>query len=246
MNFFITGGSRGIGADIVRGVLGAGHNVAFTYVERENAANSVVKWAQENAPDRTCRAYRLDVRDSDAVEQVVDQVNEDFDDIQVVINNAAVNRLGLAVSMSNENWQDTIDVNLTGAFYVTRQFLPTFLSNRSGRFIHISSVAMNGMAGLSGYSASKAGLSGLSSSVAKEYGRKGITSNMLMLGFFDTDMTREQMPEHQKAFWQQFCPVGRMGKLNEITEAVLFLSSDKSGFVNGETISLTGGLQWAP
>ena len=152
----------------------------------------------------------------------------------------------LAVTMSNEDWQGNIDVNLSGAFYVCRQFLPTFLANGRGRFIHMSSIAMNGMAGLSGYSASKAGLVGLSSSVAKEYGRKGITSNVLMLGFFDTDMTREQMPDHQKEFWIQFNPVGRMGKMSEVSGTVLYLASDAAGFVNGETISLTGGLQWSP
>jgi NAD(P)-dependent dehydrogenase (short-subunit alcohol dehydrogenase family) len=101
------------------------------------------------------------------------------------------------------------------------------------------------MAGLAAYSASKAALCGFSASLAKEYGRKGITSNVLTLGFFDTDMTREMMPEKQKAFWYETCPAGRMGEVNDVSQAVLYLASDGAGFVNGETLHLTGGLRWA-
>lgn len=245
MIFFITGGSRGLGAAIVRDVLAAGHDAAFTYVAHADLAAEQVKWANEHASGSVCRAYQLDIADSAAVERTVEEVLEDFGNVDAVVNNAAINRGGLAVSTSDEDWREVIDTNLSGTFYVCRQFLPAFLANGRGRFIHVSSIAANGMAGLSAYAASKAGLNGLSMTLAKEYGRKGITSNVLTLGFFDTDMTREQMPQRAKDFWHTYCPAGRMGEMHEISGTVLYLASDAGAFVNGEAISLTGGLMWA-
>lgn len=246
MIFFLTGGSRGIGAAIVRDVLAAGHDVAFTYVARRDLADRQIAWAKENAPGRACRAYEMDVADPAAVERVTDKVLDDFDTVDVVVNNAAVNRVGLALALADEDWRAVIDTNLSGAFFVCRQFLPVFLSNKRGRLIHMSSIAAAGMTGQTAYAASKAGLGGMSQAIAKEYGSKGITSNVLALGFFDTDMTREQMSDQSKDFWRRFCPTGRMGELNEISQAVLYLASDAAGFINGETISLMGGLTWAP
>jgi NAD(P)-dependent dehydrogenase (short-subunit alcohol dehydrogenase family) len=246
MIFFITGGSRGIGGAIVRDVLAAGHDVAFTYRERRELAEAQLAWAQRHAPKQTCRAYALDIADAAAVERVIDQALDDFNGVDVVVNNAAVNRPGLAVSVADEDWRAVIDTNLSGTFYVCRQVLPTFLSNGRGRFIHISSIAARGMTGLVAYAASKAGLVGLSATLAKEYGRKGITSNVLTLGFFETDMTREQMPQQAKDYWYKFSPAGRMGEMQEISGTVLYLASDAAAFMNGETVSLLGGLSWAP
>ena len=246
MVFFVTGGTRGIGAGIVRDLLTAGHDVAFSYVARADLAAALTDWARAHAPGRQCRGYEMNLRDSAAVERATDAVIDDFGTVDAAVLNAAVNRMGLTMTMSDEDWQEVIDVNLTGAFYVCRQLLPTFLSNRSGRFIHISSIAMYGMAGLSAYSASKAALCGFSAALAKEYGRKGITSNVLTLGFFDTDMTRELMPETQKAFWHETCPAGRMGETADVSQAVLYLASAGASFVTGETLHLTGGLRWAP
>lgn len=225
-------------------MLAAGHDVAFTYVARADLAAEQLKWAQENTPENTCRAYRLDISDSGAVESTVGEVLDDFDTVDAVVNSAAVNRAGLTASMPDEDWRAVIDTNLSGAFYISREFLPTFLANRRGRFIHLSSIAANGMTGAPAYAASKAGLGGLSMTLAKEYGRKGITSNVLTLGLFDTDMTRDQMPEGAREFWHQYCPTGRMGDMHEISGMVLHLASDAGGFVNGETISLAGGLTW--
>ncbi|HUS97361.1 MAG TPA: SDR family oxidoreductase [Hyphomicrobiaceae bacterium] len=246
MNFFITGGSRGIGSSLVRDLVAAGHNVAFTYYSNETSASKLTEDIATDYPDRLCKAYHLDVRDSAWVERVGEQVEEDLETVDAVILNAATNRSGLAVSTSDDDWREIIDVNLSGVFYVCRCFLPIFLSQRNGRFIHISSVARHGMSGLSAYAASKAGLCGLSASLAKEYGRKGITSNVLTLGFFDTDMTRNQMPGSHKEFWNEFCPIGRIGVPSDISGAVLYLASEQASFVNGETISLTGGLNWGP
>lgn len=246
MIFFVTGGSRGIGAGIVKGLVAAGHDVAFTYATRADLAETVIAEAVKSAPDRKCRSYALDISDSSAVERVVDAVIEDFGTVDAVVLNAGINRPGLAVAMSDEDWRAVLDVNLTGAFFVCRQFLPTFLANGKGRFIYISSLAMTGMSGLASYAASKAGLVGLAMTLAKEYGRKGITSNVLTLGFFDTDMTRELMTAAQIKFWHDFSPVGRIGAISEVTQAILYIASDQAGFMNGETLNLTGGLYWAP
>jgi NAD(P)-dependent dehydrogenase (short-subunit alcohol dehydrogenase family) len=160
--------------------------------------------------------------------------------------NAGVNVNNLAVSMSDAEWTTVIDTNLTGAFYVCRQFLPTFLGNGFGRIILISSIGAHGVSGQANYAASKAGLLGLSAALAKEYGRKGITSNVVIPGFFDTDMTREGMSESNRSFWLQYCPVGRVGDLGEVSKVVMFLASAAASFVNGQALGVTGGLDWAP
>jgi NAD(P)-dependent dehydrogenase (short-subunit alcohol dehydrogenase family) len=246
MNFLITGGSRGIGSTLVLEVVAAGHDVAFTYRERADRAGDVVEQARRLAPSRRCLAYPLDVRDPAAVEEVGDSILADLGGLDVVVGNAACNRVGLAATTSDEDWREVLETNLSGAFYLCRFFLPTFLAAGFGRFIHISSVAMHGMTGQAAYAASKAGLVGLSGTLGKEYGRKGITSNVLVLGFFETDMTRENLSPANRQMWDQLCPVGRTGQASEVARAVLFLASAEAGFVNAQTIHLTGGMDWVP
>lgn len=243
--YFLTGGSRGIGAGVVHDLVRAGHDVAFTYRARAELADQVVDAARELDSDARVRAYQLDVTDSVRVDEVGAQVSEDFGDVHAVVCNAASNRPGLAVSMSDEDWHHVVQTNLTGSFYVARHFLQEFLIQGAGRFVFISSIAARGMAGQVSYCASKAGLMGLSSGIAKEYGPKGVTSNVLELGFFDTDMTREQMSQFNKDFWMSFCPSRRMGELSEVSAAILYLTSEHAGFVNGHALSITGGLDWA-
>jgi NAD(P)-dependent dehydrogenase (short-subunit alcohol dehydrogenase family) len=137
-----------------------------------------------------------------------------------------------------------MDTNLTGAFYVARTFLPALLANGFGRFIFVSSIAARGMAGDVAYSASKAGLLGLSAGLAKEYGRKGITSNALILGFFETDMTQNDLSAEKRALYIRHSPAGRIGSVAEVGAAVQFLASDGAGFINGQEIGLTGGMDW--
>lgn len=246
MNIFVTGGSRGIGLNIVKTALSHGYNVAFTYRDPATTdAQKLLSELQTLAPSALCKAYLLDVRFSDQVSTVVDAASDDFGDFDAVVNNAGININNLAFSMTDSDWQDVIDTNLTGAFYIIRQFLPIFLANRKGRFISISSIASRGMSGQANYSASKAGLLGLSAAISKEYGQKGITSNVISPGFFKTEMTDNTMSEQLKAFWMQHCPAGRMGQLEELSELVMFLASDKASFINGQNIYVTGGLDWA-
>jgi NAD(P)-dependent dehydrogenase (short-subunit alcohol dehydrogenase family) len=244
MKFLITGGSRGIGATLVLEAIAAGHDAAFTYRSRADRARDVLEEARRLGPGQRCLAYPLDQRDSAAVEEVGEQVLNDLGGLDVVVCNAAANHTCLAATMSDEDWRGVLETNLSGAFYVCRFFLPTFLAAGRGRFIHISSVGMTGMTGQAAYCASKAGLVGLSGALGKEYGRKGITSNVLVLGFFETDMTRQNMSQENRLFWDQFCPAGRMGRTPEVAQAVLFLASEGAGFVNAQVINLTGGLDW--
>ncbi len=171
---------------------------------------------------------------------------DDFGTIQGVVCNAGVNINGLAASLGDDEWQTVIDTNLSGSFYVCRQLLPSMVKARKGRIVMISSLGRGGVTGQAAYAASKAGLLGLSSTLAKEYGRKGITSNVVVPGFFETDMTREGMSDANKKFWLEYCPVGRMGHLSEVASVVMFLLSDGASYVNGESIAVTGGLDWAP
>lgn len=241
---FLTGGSRGIGAGVVTAAAAAGFDVAFTYRERRDAAEAVIAEATTAAPASRVRAYQLDVRKSADVETVGEQVLDDFDTVHVVVANAAVTRAGLAFSTSDDDWQDVIDTNLSGAFYVARQFLPAFLANGFGRFIFMSSIAAQGMSGDVAYSASKAGLLGLSTALAKEYGRKGITSNALLLSLFETEMTMKELSAQNRDFYAKHCPIGRPGQVSEAAAAVLFLASDGASFVNGQALGVTGGLDW--
>jgi NAD(P)-dependent dehydrogenase (short-subunit alcohol dehydrogenase family) len=246
MMFFVSGGSRGIGAAIVLHAARSGHDVAFTYLQNEAAAHDILRQAREIRPDGHFRTYRLDVSSSAEVEAVGERVIEDFETVDVVVANAGINKNNLVVSMSDEEWHSVLNTNLSGAFYLCRQFLPTFLANRFGRFVLISSLGATGVSGQANYCASKAGLLGLSATLAKEYGKKGITSNVVSPGFFETDMTRTGMSASNREFWLKYCPLGRLGELPEIAELVVFLASPAGGYINGQELRVNGGLGWAP
>lgn len=251
MYYFVTGGSRGIGAAIVKHAAAGGHHVAFTYVANESAAEQSRQAALTAAReaghgDVQVRHYQLDVKDADRVEAVADKILDEFETMEVIVNCAAVNRDNLVVAMSNEEWREVMATNLDGPFYVCRQFMQTLIANRFGRIINISSIQHNGGTGQANYAAAKAGLHGLTKTIAKEYGRRGITANVIVPGFFDTDMTRETMPQTHKDYWKQYCPMpkGRMGKVEELAALVEFLAGEGGAFINGEVISVTGGLGW--
>ncbi len=248
MIFFITGGSRGIGADLVTRAIKAGHDVAFTYIARSDRAEEVVARAKDINPDAKCKAYQLDVRKSEQVDEVVKRAVDDFDTVDVLVNNAGLARDSLVMNMENEEWDDVIATNLTGPFYVTRAMLPTMLAARFGRIINMSSVIIGGATGQSNYAAAKAGLHGFTKSLAKEYGRRGITANVIVPGFFETEMTVDTMPQGLRDFWKTYSlvPKGRGGKLEEITAAILFLASKEAAMINGQELRITAGLDWTP
>jgi 3-oxoacyl-[acyl-carrier protein] reductase len=245
MTFVVTGGSRGIGKGIVLDAARAGQPVAFTYATKPDLAQEVVELAKRESPNSQVKAYRLDVRDSAKVDEVVEQIVDDFGSVSVLVNNAGINRPGLAMSMSDEDWKDVIDTNLTGAFFMVRAVLPHFLANRKGSFIHVSSIATYGISGQISYCAAKAGLLGLSRGLAKEYGPKGVRSNVLMLGLFDTDMVREGLSQANRDFWLKYNPCQRFGDVREISQICIYLASDCANFINGQEMTLTGGLEHA-
>lgn len=242
MNVFITGGSRGIGKAIVEKFASKGWGVAFSFVNNEKAASDVIEEVSGKYPGVTIKSYKLDVKDSSMVEQVVDTIIDDFEDIHAVVNNAGVLKNNAAALMADEEWQEVIDTNLSGPFYVVRNFLMHFISNKDGRIVNVSSVAQEGSSGQVNYAASKAGLVALTKSVAKEYGAKNIRSNAVALGYVPTDMTKNFMVKELKEFWMQHCPLKRACDPEEVANVVYFLCSDESSFITGEVIKVTGGL----
>ncbi|MCP5082348.1 MAG: SDR family oxidoreductase [Alphaproteobacteria bacterium] len=243
---FVTGGSKGLGAQIVLDSVRAGFDVGFTFLNEDEHAEALIQQAKALNESSRVLAYQLDVRDPDRVEEVVEAAIDEFETIDVVVCNAGITRVGMMFAMSNEDWQDVLETNLSGAFYVCRQFLAHFVSNRFGRFVHISSIANEGMAGQAGYCATKAGLEGLSKAIAKEYGRKGITSNTIVLGLIDGGIARTDASGKAIEYWKQYCPAGRLGEMSEVAHVVHFLGDPSSGFINGAALHVDGGLSESP
>jgi 3-oxoacyl-[acyl-carrier protein] reductase len=247
MNVFVTGGSRGIGRAIVLKMVEKGWGCAFTYVSDRASAEETLALARAraNSPDTPLKFYQLDCKVPADVEKTAGRVITDFGDIHALVNNAAIVRNNAAVMMSDAEWDEVIATNLSGPFYVVRSFLMHFISNRSGRIISISSLAAEGSSGQINYSASKAGLFGLTKTLAKEYGPKGITSNIVTVGYVETDMTKNHMADSLREFWLKFCPLKKVTGAQDIANAVYFLATD-GGFINGEEVRVSGGLTYAP
>ncbi len=243
---FITGGSRGIGRAIVLRFISEGWDVGFTYASNSKAADETIAQAKELRSDADIRSYQLDLVDHHAIEEVCENAIKDFGSVTAVVNNAATLRDNAAALMSDEEWKTVIDVDLTAPFIVSRSFLLHFLSNRKGRLVHVSSLAAYGSSGQVNYAAAKAGLHGMSLTIAKEYGKKGITSNIVTVGFVPTDMTDDNMAHQLKDYWVKHCPARRVGTAEEIASAVYYLSTDEAGFITGEDIRVAAGLTYAP
>ncbi len=246
MNIFITGGSRGIGRAIVLKMVKENIGSAFTFNKNKAAADETIKLAKKVNSDILVKAYQMDIKDPDAVEKTVEQAINDFENINGLVNNAAIVKNNAAVMMSNEEWEEVISTNLTGPFYLIRTLLMHFISNRHGKVINISSLAQDGCSGQVNYAASKSGLIGLTKTIAKEYGAKGITSNVVTVGYVETDMTKEHMAEELHKFWLQHCPLKKISSAEDIANLVYFLVSKEANFINGEVIHISGGLTYAP
>jgi NAD(P)-dependent dehydrogenase (short-subunit alcohol dehydrogenase family) len=243
---FVTGGSRGIGRAIVLRLVRDGIPTAFTYVGNEAAMRETLDMARELGSGVEVRAYRMDVKDSAQVEQIAEQVIEDFRTVGVVVNNAGIVRNAVAAMMSDEDWLEVIAADLSGPFFVIRSFLAHMMGKRWGRIINISSLAQEGSSGQANYAAAKAGLIGLTKTLAREYGPRGITSNVVTVGYVATDMTENHMASKLQQIWMEYCPLKRVGTAEEIASLVHYLSSEEAGFINGEVIRVAGGLSYAP
>lgn len=230
----ITGGSRGIGAATVRALAGAGWRVAFLYRNSQAAAQLV-------AADTGAIPIPCDVSDAPQVRAACADAVRRLGHIDALVNNAAIAQQKLFCDITDEDWRQMLDTNLSGAFYVTRAVLPGMISRKHGRIINTSSVwGQVGASCETHYSAAKAGLIGLTKALAKEVAPSGITVNCLCPGVIDTDMLSSFTPDDRRALVDQ-TPIGRLGTPEDVAAAILWLCSDPSGFTTGQIIGVNGG-----
>lgn len=246
MNIFISGGSQGIGKATVLHFLEKGHHVAFSYNSNRVEAEKTLQLAQEKFPTQKVRAYKLDVRIEQEVETIGEQVLEDFTTIDSLICNAGIANSELLITHSTDTWNNVLQTNLTGTFFLCRFFLSPFLENRKGSIVLMSSLNRHGASGLSAYATSKAGLIGLSQSIAKEYGAKGIRCNVVSPGYIETELTSHLTELKSGKFFLATSPLKRAGLSEEVASAIYFLASSDSSFVNGSEVTIDGGLRWMP
>ena len=232
---FITGGSRGIGAECVKIFSENGYKVAFSYVKSQEKAISLAK-AYGALP------LKADVSVSREISTAIEEATRQLGKIDVLINNAGISGSTLFTDITDEAWDRMIGTNLSGAFYATRAVLPQMISRKSGVILNISS--MWGQVGAScevHYSAAKAGLIGMTKALAKEVGPSGIRVNCVSPGVIDTDMNANLTKEDLDALKDE-TPLERIGNATDIAEALLFLASDKASFITGQDIGINGGL----
>ena len=236
----ITGGSRGIGKAIVDAFASQGASVAFTYLSsREKAEAIASEWQGKGA---NVEAFYSDASSFVHAESLVPSVLEKFGRIDILVNNAGITNDTLLLRMDEEQWSSVIDTNLKSVFNMTKQCIKVMLRQRSGSLIHLSSVVgIFGNAGQANYAASKAGIIGFSKSVAKEVGSRNIRSNVIAPGFIESDMTHELDENTRKTFLANV-PLGRLGQPQEVANLAVFLASDMSAYITGQTISVCGGL----
>ena len=236
----VTGGSRGIGEAIVKKFAEQGADVAFTYLSSEDRAKNVE--SELKALGSNANAYRSDASSYEQAEELVKAVLEDYGKIDILINNAGITRDTLMLRMSEEQWDQVIQTNLKSVFNLTKHALRPMLKNRSGSIINMSSViGVFGNAGQANYAASKAGIFGFTKSIAKEVGSRNIRCNAIAPGFIGTEMTDELDEKTKEAFLASI-PMKRLGEGNDVANACLFLGSDLSTYISGQTLSVCGAL----
>ena len=229
----ITGASRGIGRDIALNSKEKGYKVLGT-----STTNEGVSSLKENG----IHGLQLDLNDKKSVESFNGLLTQEHPDITVLVNNAGITRDNIVLRMSEEEWTDVLNVNLNGAFKVTKTVLKFMLKKRWGRILNITSTsASTGNRGQANYAAAKAGIEAFSKSLAKEVGSRGITVNAIAPGYIQTDMT-EVISENVKEEILSQIPLSRFGKPEEISQLVDFLISDEASYITGQTIHINGGL----
>ncbi|ACU88197.1 3-oxoacyl-[acyl-carrier-protein] reductase [Desulfomicrobium baculatum] len=236
----VTGGTRGIGKAIVKKLAGLGYQVYFTYVSRPELAEAVC--AEVMADGGAARGFLLDASDWDAVADFFATEIKDKVSLELLVNNAGITKDGLIMRMKREQWEQVIQINLTGAFVCLQQAAKIMLKQRKGRIVNISSVVgQMGNAGQANYCASKAGLIGLTKAAALELGSRGITVNAIAPGFIETDMT-ETLPQDVRDKYLERIPLGRLGSAQAIADAVAYLASDQAEYITGQVLGINGGM----
>ncbi len=231
----VTGGTRGIGEAISRGLKDAGFTVAATYGGNDEAAN---KFKEETG----IHVFKWDVGDFDACKDGIARVESDLGPVDVLVNNAGITRDGTLHRMSPENWRAVISTNLDSLFNMTRNVIEGMRERGYGRIISISSInGQKGQFGQANYSAAKAGVFGFTKAVAQESAAKGITVNAIAPGYIGTEMVRAVPEEVLNSKILPLIPVGRLGEPEEIARCVVFLAGEDAGFITGATLSANGG-----
>ncbi len=236
----VTGASRGIGRAIAQALASQGASVAFTYLSSVEQGNALE--TELSALGIKSKGYRSDASKYTEAEQLVTDVIAEFGKLDILVNNAGITKDGLLMRMSEEQWDQVLEVNLKSVFNLTKAAIKPMMKAKSGSIINLSSVVgISGNAGQANYSASKAGIIGFTKSVAIELGSRNIRSNVIAPGFIETEMTG-QLDEKVVAEWAAGIPMKRGGKPEEVAQAVVFLASDMSSYINGQVLQVDGGM----
>jgi 3-oxoacyl-[acyl-carrier protein] reductase len=236
----VTGGSRGIGKAVALALGRHGAEVIVNYVSSPDKAEAVCQEIREGGGAAT--AVKFDVGNADETVAAVEGILKEKKRISILVNNAGITRDGLMLRYSTDDWDKVVDTNLRGAFVVSQAVLRPMMKERKGSIIHISSISgIMGNAGQASYSAAKAGLIGLTKSMAKELAPRNIRVNAIAPGYIETDMTGELTSEQKEAILKAI-PLGRVGRPDEIANAVLYLASDASNYVTGQVLVVDGGM----
>ncbi|MDP2905205.1 MAG: 3-oxoacyl-ACP reductase family protein [Candidatus Omnitrophota bacterium] len=236
----VTGGSRGIGREIVLMLAANGADVAFTYHSNAEAAVALCKEVEKIG--RKVLAVKVDSRDFEKAKAMIDAAKQAFGRLDILVNNAGIIRDKALMMMTKDEWLEVIDTNLNGIFNFTRNAIVGFLKQKSGSIVNITSVSgVAGMARQTNYAASKSGIIGFTKSLAKEVAAYNIRVNAVAPGFVETDMISGFKDEHRKAILAQI-PLARLGSTADVAGAVKFLLSPSADFITGQTIVVDGGL----
>jgi 3-oxoacyl-[acyl-carrier protein] reductase len=236
----VTGSSRGIGVGIATLLARQGAKLVVNYRNSPEAADDVVTTLKQNGGEAI--AIQADVSLSDQAQQLVKQTIDTYGQIDILVNNAGTTRDKLLMTMKDEDWDIVLSSNLSSVYYCSKAVLRPMMKKRQGRIINITSVVgLAGQAGQTNYAASKAGIIGFTKSLAKEVGSRGITVNAVAPGFVPTALTEVLLPEQIESIINN-TPVGRLGTVEDVAAAVLFLASEEAAFVTGQILSVDGGL----
>lgn len=236
----VTGAGRGIGREIARALAAGGATVIVNYNGSKECAETVAAEIVQNGG--CAEAIQCNVSDFTASEAFVKEVLDKYKKVDILVNNAGVTRDNLIMRMTETDYDAVLDTNLKGAFNMIRHLSRSFIKQRSGKIINISSVSgVLGNAGQANYSASKAGLIGLTKSAAREFASRGINVNAVAPGFIDTDMTKD-MTEEAKKTLNSMIPMGKMGTTKNIADLVLFLAGEHADYITGQVICVDGGM----
>lgn len=236
----VTGASRGIGKGVAMKLAEHGSDIAFTYLSSDEKAKEVED--ELKAFGVKAKGYKSNAADYAAAEELIKNVLADFEKVDAVVNNAGITRDGLLMRMTEENWDEVMNTNLKSVYNVTKHIQRSMLKQRSGSIINMSSiVGVRGNAGQSNYAASKAGIIGFTKSIAQELGSRNIRCNAIAPGFIATEMTGE-LGEEVMQEWLKAVPLNRAGTTEDVANAVLYLASDLSTYVSGQTLSVCGAM----